>query len=62
MDDDIKNQNDNSKESTKKKITVISGNGNIDISDVYNHLNVESPSSEDSKRKNIVIPPDNSQK
>lgn len=46
---------------TRKKISIVSGDGNIDISDVYNHLNIESPSSENSQKKNnIVIPPDSS--
>lgn len=54
-------QNDITNKPDQKKITVISGDGNIDISDVYNHLNVESPSSEESKnKKSIIIPPDNS--
>ncbi len=61
MDDDVKNTNGNIHDHEHQKIEVISGDGNIDISEVHNHLNIESPVSEDSKRKTIVIPPENSQ-
>ena len=39
-----------------KKIKVVSGDGkNLDISPVYEHLEIEKPK-EDKKRKNIVVP------
>lgn len=41
----------------KKNIEVVSGDGsNLDISPVYEHLNIETPKSSDNKPKNIVIP------
>ncbi len=43
------------KENKNKKIKVVSGNGKIDISPVYNHLQVEKPKIEE-KKKNIIIP------
>lgn len=40
----------------KKKIEVITGDGkNLDISPVYQHLEVEKPK-EEKKKENIVIP------
>ena len=56
----IKHTNGNINEPEHQKIVVVSGDGKIDISEVHSHLNVESPSSEKSKRKTIIIPPDNS--
>lgn len=39
-----------------KKIEVVSGDGkDLDISPVYEHLEVEKPR-EDNKKKNIIIP------
>lgn len=39
----------------KKKIEVVNGNGkNLDISPVYQHLEVEKP--KEKEKKNIVIP------
>ena len=41
----------------KKKIEIVDGDGsNLDISDVYDHLNSGKPNSSDDKPKNIVIP------
>ncbi len=41
----------------KKNIEIVSGDGsNLDISPVYEHLDVETPKSSDKKPKNIVIP------
>lgn len=41
----------------KKDIEIVSGDGsNLDISPVYDHLNVGTPKSSDKKPKNIVIP------
>lgn len=40
----------------KKKIKVVTGDGkDLDISPVYNHLEVEKPK-EDKKKENIIIP------
>ena len=39
----------------KKKIEIIDGS-NLDISNVYDHLNSGKPKSSDDKPKNIVIP------
>lgn len=42
-----------------KKIEVISGNGkDLDISKVYEHLNVDEPNSEVNSNNKIVIPPE----
>lgn len=44
-------------EEKSKKIEVISGNGkNLDISKVYEHLNVDEPNSEVDDTNKIVIP------
>ena len=41
----------------EKKYEVVSGDGSdLDISPVYEHLNVGKPNCNDEKRKNIVIP------
>lgn len=41
----------------KKKIEIVNGDGsNLDISNVYDHLNPAKPKSSDDKLKNIVIP------
>lgn len=41
----------------KKEIEVVSGDGsNLDISPVYEHINVAKPKNRDKKPKNIVIP------
>lgn len=41
----------------KKNIEIISGDGsNLDISNVYDHLNSGKPKCNDKKPKNIVIP------
>ncbi len=50
MSNDKKEKKDN-----KKKIKVVSGNGKIDISPVYDHLEIERPKIEE-KKKNIIIP------
>ena len=40
-----------------KKLEVVSGDGsNLDISPVYDHINVEKPMLKSQKPKNIVIP------
>lgn len=43
------------KENKNKKIKVVSGNGKIDISPVYSHLEVQKPKIQE-KKKNIIIP------
>ena len=41
----------------KKNLEVISDNGSsLDISPVYDHLNISTPKSADERPKNIVIP------
>ena len=41
----------------KKNIEVVSGDGsNLDISPVYDHINVSKPLSSDKKPKNVIIP------
>ena len=41
----------------EKKYEVVSGDGSdLDISPVYEHLNVGRPKCNDKKKKNIVIP------
>ena len=60
MDEDLKNTNGNINKQEPQKIVVVSGDGKIDISEVHDHLNVESPNSEDTNKKTIVIPPDKS--
>ena len=61
MDEENQNiNNDNLGEHEPKKITVVSGDGNIEISEVHSHLNVDSPSSVEKKRNTIVIPPSHS--
>ena len=39
-----------------KKIEIVSGDGkDLDISPVYDHINIEKPK-EDKEKKNIIIP------
>lgn len=41
----------------KKEIEILNGDGsNLDISPVYEHINVAKPKNRDKKPKNIVIP------
>lgn len=41
----------------KKEIKVVTGDtSNLDISPVYEHLNIEKPKTSEKKPKNIVIP------
>lgn len=41
----------------KKEIEIVNGDGsNLDISPVYEHINVAKPKNRDKKPKNIVIP------
>lgn len=44
-------------EETRKKITVVTGDGNdLDISEVREHLNVAKPKTKDNKDKKIIVP------
>ena len=61
MEENYQNTNGNIHEPQHKKIVVISGDGDLNISDVKDHLNIEEPTSRDSNKK-IVIPPDQSKK
>lgn len=41
----------------KKNIQIISGDGkNLDISPVYDHLDIANPEEETNTKKNIIIP------
>ncbi len=51
----MSNEKKEKKENKNKKIKVVSGNGKIDISPVYDHLEIEKPKIEE-KKKNIIIP------
>ena len=51
----MSNENKEKKNSKSKKIKVVSGNGNIKISPVYNHLEIEKPKKQE-KKQNIIIP------
>lgn len=42
-------------ENKEKKIEVVTGNGNLDISPVYDHIDIQKPKNEKTK-KEIVIP------
>lgn len=42
-------------ENKEKKIEVITGNGDLDISPVYDHIDIQKPKDDKTKR-NIVIP------
>ncbi len=45
------------KKENKKQIEIVSGDGSeLDISPVYEHINVAKPKSKGKKPKNIVIP------
>lgn len=39
----------------KKEIEVVTGNGDLDISPVYDHIDIQKPK-EDTNKKDIVIP------
>lgn len=51
------NMSNNSESNTHKKIEVINGGNDLDISPVSNYIEVEKPKNE--KKENIVIPEDN---
>lgn len=47
----------------KKNLEVVAGDGsNLDISPVYDHLNVPTPKSVNKKPKNVVIPEESHKK
>ena len=46
-----------SEDKEKKEIEIVNGDGsNLDISDVYNHIDGTKPKSSEKKPKNIIIP------
>lgn len=50
-------------EEKEKQIEIVTGDGkDLDISPVYEHLNVAKPKSIDKKEKDIVIPKENKSK
>lgn len=56
QEEDLNNEKSNEHEKPKK-IEVINGGNNLDISPVSNYIEVEKPKNE--KKENIVIPEDN---
>ena len=48
------NQVDEIKE--QKKIEVVTGDGNLNISPVYEHISAAKPKAKDKKPQNIIIP------
>ena len=48
------------KQDSKKEIEVISGDGNLDISPVYDHIDIEKP--EDKKQKKQIVIPEEKKK
>ena len=45
------------KNENKKEIKVINGDGsNLEISDVYEHIDAAKPKTKDKKPKNIIVP------
>lgn len=44
------NNNDDS------EIEIVKGSGNLDISPVYTHININKKNEDDNKKKDIVIP------
>lgn len=48
------NDNENKDSKKNQKIKVVQGNGKIDISPVYNHLDVQKPKTKE--KKEIIIP------
>lgn len=51
----MSNDKNEKKDNKNKKIKVVPGNGKIDISPVYDHLEIEKTKIEE-KKKNIIIP------
>lgn len=43
-------------ENEKKDYEVVSGDGSLDISPVYNHVNINKKIEDSDNKKNIVIP------
>lgn len=39
-----------------KEMEIITGSGDLEISPVYTHLNINNKPEDDNKKKNIVIP------
>ena len=47
----------------KKDIEIVDGDGsNLDISDVYDHLNSSKPKSADERPKHVIIPKEQKKK
>ena len=44
------------KEDDKKNYEIVSGDGDLDISPVYSHININKKSDDDTSKKNIIIP------
>ena len=47
---------ENKEENENKEVEIISGDGDLDISPVYTHLNIGKKPADDANKKNIVIP------
>ncbi len=43
-------------ENDKKEYEIVKGDGNLDISPVYSHINVNKKIEDSENKKNIVIP------
>ena len=43
-------------EDDKKDYEIVSGDGDLDISPVYSHVNINKKSDDDNSKKNIIIP------
>lgn len=48
-------------ENEPKKIEIVSGGGNLNISPVYDHIDIEKPKDEKEKKK-IIIPGEKNKK
>lgn len=45
-----------------KKLTIVEGNSNLDISPVYTHLNVGKPKPHSAPKNSVVIPKEKNNK
>lgn len=52
----MENENDNVKKEAKRNIEVVKGDGNLAISPVYRHLEVEKPKPKPKKSAKIFVP------
>ena len=55
MEKEIEKELDNEIKLEKKEIEIVNGDGNLDISPVYDHIDIERPD-KDKEKKQIVIP------